>query len=70
MTPYNVVLTRTNYPGEYKTILFGKDRDEVITFTKKAYKNSLVKILSTRKVTRGGTDDETVERADMGAAAG
>jgi hypothetical protein len=54
MTPYNLTIARRGYPGEYVTILFGKDREEVIAFTKKAYKKVLVKVISARKVPKHG----------------
>jgi hypothetical protein len=50
MTPYHVLITRANYPGEYATILYGEDRTEVLAFTKKTYRKVLVEVLSVRKV--------------------
>jgi hypothetical protein len=65
MTPYNVKLIRANYPGEYRTVLFGKDREDIIKFTKKTYKRVLVDIISVRKVTEKGNEDDTVEPVEV-----
>ena len=54
MTPYNLTIERRGCPagqlGKYSTVIWGKDRDDVIAYAKRAYRRVFVRVVSAKAV--------------------